>query len=419
MVFDSMDLYLLAFALPMILNEWGLTTGSAGWITSAAMWGMIVGAYGWGYLSDRLGRRLCLQSTILIYAIFTGLCALALGPISLFIARFLTGTGLGGMVPVDYAVVAEFVPAKHRGRFLACAVTIWPMGGLIGAFVALNLTEVFGWQVLFVVGALPALMVFIIRRWIPESSRFLLSTNRPEEAEKVVWFMEERSGITDHKPLEAPEDGDFSIYKDNPPSFFELFKKQFIVRTIVVWGVWFAHCVPYYAVGLWLPTLMTKYFGIERATTFKIMMLVVCVGIVGRACCMLLIEKAGRKALLIVYSLCGAVCMCIYPQAGDTTQLIIIACCASFFYEGIWCAIVPYTAENYPTHIRSTASGAASAAGRWAAVVGPIFVGYALNLNSLGLLFYTFAVCMVILAILVYVLGRETAGKSLEELGNN
>lgn len=412
-IFDSLDLYLISFAMPMILKEWGISTASAGWLVSAAMWGMLIGAYLWGYLADRIGRRSSMQGTILIYGVVTGLCALAWNAMSLFWGRLVVGTGLGGLVPVDFAVQAEFIPAKHRGRLMAASVVLWPLGGLLGAWIALSMAPVYGWRVLFVVGALPALLVFFVRKLIPESARYLQSKGRHQEAFEVVQWVEKKSGIKDSKPIDT--NVDYKQFAEKPVSIMELFGAKYIKRTILTWGIWFAQCIPYYAVGLWLPTLMTKYYGIPQTSTFKIMMGITVVGIIGRAVGMMLVDSWGRRPVMISFGILAGLGILLYTQVQTANGLLMVAATAAFFYEGIWAAIAPYTAELYPTRMRTTAAGAATGAGRWAAAIGPIFVGYALG-ASLNLLFYTFAGCFFALALLVAVVGIETKKKSLEEI---
>lgn len=415
LIFDSLDLYLISFAMPMILKEWGISMQTAGWVVSASMWGMLIGAYLWGILADRIGRRYSMQGTILIYGLVTGICALVWNTMSLFWGRFIVGVGLGGLIPVDVAVQAEFIPAKYRGRLMAASVVLWPLGGLVGAWVALRLASAYGWRVLFVVGALPALMFFFVRRLVPESARFLQSRGRHQEAFEVVLGLEKKAGINDSKRFTMDTSLNHRDFEEKPVSLTELFRAKYIKRTILTWGIWFAQAFPYYAVGLWLPTLMTKYYGIPQASALKIMMGITVIGIIGRAVGMVFVDSWGRRPVMISFGILAGLSILLYTQVQTANSLLVVASLAAFFYEGIWAAIAPYTAELYPTRMRTTAAGAATAAGRWAAAIGPIFVGYALA-TSLNILFYIFAGSFFALALLVTTLGMETKKKSLEEI---
>lgn len=415
LIFDSFDLYLISFAMPMILKEWNISSITAGWLASGAMWGMIIGAYLWGIIGDRIGRKTSLSGTILVYSLITGLSAWAWNTFSLFAARFAVGIGLGGLVPVGSAVEAELLPAKYRGRMMAASIVLWPLGGLLGAVVALSLAK-YGWRTLFVVGALPALIVFITNKIIPESPRFLQSRGKHELAEKYVRYMEKKSGIAvPDGPIILDNTVDYKLLEEKPPSLMVLFSKKYIKRTILTWGIWFTQCLPYYALSLWLPTIMTKYYAVPVATSFKIMMGITGIGIIGRFMGMLLVDSWGRKPLMITFGILSGASILMYTQINSVTSLLIVACIAAFFYEGIWAGIAPYTAELYPTSMRTTAIGAATAFGRYAAAMGPVLVGYSVA-RSLNMLYFIFSASFIILAILVASLGAETAKKSLEEI---
>lgn len=417
MVLDSMDLYLISFAMPFISKEWSLSSEVLGFVASGAMWGMMAGAYIWGILSDRIGRRTSLQWTIGIFSVVTGLCGLAWNSMSLFLGRFAVGIGLGGLIPVDYAVQAEFLPPKYRGRMMALSLVVWPLGGFLGALIAFNLTPIWGWRALFVAGAVPALLVFVVRFIIPESPRYLIDKGREAEATKTVEWMEKKCNVAPPAAAEVVIPNETAATQEHKGSIRDLFSKKYGFRTFLTSTIWFCHCLPYYGILLWLPTLFVKYYNIPQPDTLKYMMLLVGVGIVGRFVAMTVLDSWGRKPLMITYALMAGLGMLGYNFAQGTTQLLLVACFAAFFYEGSWSSIAPYTAEVFPTKIRSTGVGFSSAVGRSAAAIAPMVIGFIVDI-SLPAIFYTFAAMLFIEASVAAYFVFETRERSLEEISS-
>ncbi len=201
-LFDSMDGGLMSFVLARLKVEWHLGPDQIAIASSAGLAGMFLGGAVAGSLADRFGRKAVFQSTLLIFSIATGLCALAQGLASLVSLRFLVGIGLGGELPVAAALVSEFAPAKHRGRLIVLLESFWAFGWAAAAIIAELLArraetvgQSFPWRAAFLIGALPALYVFVLRRALPESPRYLSSRGRLDEAEAVLRSIEKDSGV--------------------------------------------------------------------------------------------------------------------------------------------------------------------------------------------------------------------------------
>ena len=187
--FDSFDIVIVSYALPSIAKEFQLVPHQIGLIGSAALAGMGVGSWIWGWIADRWGRRLVFAATVLMFSVFTGIAGLAFSLGFLIGARFLTGLGLGGMVPIDSALVAEFAPARIRGRVSAVLPLCWPIGIFAAAGISLAVVPTIGWRWVFAIGVLPALLAFIIRRGIPESPRWLAAHGRNDEARRSLAYV--------------------------------------------------------------------------------------------------------------------------------------------------------------------------------------------------------------------------------------
>src|SRR3712207_5217769 len=155
-----------------IIEEFGISTTQAGLIASATFAGMLVGAWFWGTISDYIGRRTGFQLTVLIFAIFGLLSALAPSWEWLAVLRAITGFGLGGALPLDFSLYAEFLPREDRGRNLVLLESFWAVGTILAAGLAWLFVPNFGWRPLLATSAVAALLVLWIRRSVPESPRY-------------------------------------------------------------------------------------------------------------------------------------------------------------------------------------------------------------------------------------------------------
>ena len=207
-LFDSMDSGLMSFVVARLKIEWHLGPDQIAVATSAGLAGMFLGGAVAGSLADRFGRKAIFQMTLLIFSVSTGLCALAQGLASLVLIRFLVGLGLGGELPVAASLVSEFAPARHRGRLVVLLESFWAFGWAAAAIIAEFLARraestgsAFPWRTSFLVGALPALYVFVLRRALPESPRYLASRGRLDQAEAVLRSIEKDSGLAPGEAL--------------------------------------------------------------------------------------------------------------------------------------------------------------------------------------------------------------------------
>src|SRR6201996_3906668 len=188
-LFDSFDITIVAYALPKIREEFGLSPQQVGLVGSSALAGMGLGSWFWGWVADRWGRRVVFAATVLMFSVCTGIAGMSMSLGFLVGARFLTGLGLGGMVPIDQALVAEYAPARIRGRVSAILPLCWPIGIFAAAGAGLLIVPNFGWRWLFALGALPAILVYFIRRGVPESPRWLADQNRHREARASLAYV--------------------------------------------------------------------------------------------------------------------------------------------------------------------------------------------------------------------------------------
>lgn len=189
LLFDSMDVGLLAFVLTSIAKQWHLNPDVMGLLGSISFIGMAIGSAAAGLFADRFGRRSVFMWTLLIYSIATGLTAFATDVGIFIVLRFLVGLGLGGELPVATTYVLESSPEPERGRRVVFLETFWALGSLVAAIVSYFVVPSVGWRVVFLIGALPALYTLILRLALPESPKFQSLRKRQSMAEtfRVLW----------------------------------------------------------------------------------------------------------------------------------------------------------------------------------------------------------------------------------------
>ena len=411
-LFDSMDTGLIAFILPVLAKEWGLAPGQMGLIGSIGLIGMALGAVVSGTIADRIGRKKVFTITVLLYSIASAFCALAWNYQSLLVFRFLVGFGLGGELPVAATLVSEYAPSRVRGRFIVLLESFWGLGWIAAACIAYFFIPLYGWRMAFLIGALPALYVCLIRMHMPESVRYLLAHGRIGEARQIVVSLERQL----HVPV-AP----FVSEKETVPvvakaSFRELWKKPFASRTIMLWLVWFGINFSYYGIFMWLPSLVFQQ-GFTVVKTFEYVLIMTLAQLPGYYCAAWLVDKIGRKYTLSAFLLFSGVASYFFGHASTAAALMMWGSVMSFFNLGAWGVLYTYTPEQYPTAIRALGSGWAAGFGRFGGMAAPMMVG-ALLARSFGFasVFYMFALVFAAVAVIVMSLGVESKQKDLESI---
>lgn len=412
-LFDSMDTGLISFVLPLLAKEWGLSPEQVGWIGSVGLIGMALGAVLAGTIADKFGRKNVFAATVILYSVSTGLCAVAWSYESLLVFRFLVGFGLGGELPVAATLMSEYAPSALRGRFIVLLESFWGVGWLVAALISYLLIPRFGWQVAFIIGALPALYVFLIRLHMPESIRYLLSKGKFEEAQQIILTLEKKLGVVS-KPF------DKAFVEDATPIFklnvFTLWKPMFRVRTIMLWLAWFGIVFSYYGIFMWLPSIVFTQ-GFEVVKTFEYVLIMTLAQLPGYFAAAWLVDVIGRRYTLSLFLLMSGVCAYFFGNAETATELLMWGAAMSFFNLGAWGVIYTYTPELYPTAIRALGSGWAAGFGRIGGMIAPMLVGVLLAHGApMNLIFVMFASVFVVISLIVLSLGIESKRKSLEEI---
>jgi MFS transporter, putative metabolite:H+ symporter len=414
--FDAFDALSIAYILPVIAPLWNLAPQQVGFLISAGFAGQLVGALFFGWVAERYGRMTSLVFSIATFAILSFACAFAWDYWSLLILRTLQGVGLGGEVPVAATYIGELSKARARGRFVLLFELVFPAGILAASVLGLWLVPHLGWQSMFLVGAIPSVLVLFLQRLLPESPRWLAARGRDAEAEAALRRIEEGTARAFGAPLPLPE---FRVTATpKPPSWSDVFGPVYLRRTLVVWVIWFATYFVNYGLGTWLPTLYRTVFHLSLETALSLQLYTNMITICASFACAMLIDWTGRR----LWFTCAFL--------GSSASLLALWYIGAFSPERVWwfgtlsamcvatmsLAVYLYTPELYPTRSRALAVGTATAWLRLASIIGPNVVAFMVAGPGLNSLFLVFGLVALTAAIIVGLFAIETKGRVLEEI---
>ena len=301
--------------------------------------------------------------------------------------------------------------------------SFWAYGWVLAALIAYFVIPQYGWRAAFFIGALPAFYVFVLRRSLPESPRFLLSKGRTAEAEAVIASVERESGVASPAGAISPDSGRGRVVEARPEvgpmqRFSELWSSAYVRRTVMLWVLWFTIVFSYYGIFTWLPTLLSEG-GRGLTRSFQYVLIITLAQIPGYFSAAYLVDKVGRKWTLAPYLFLTAVGAFFFRNAGADAQILFWGCWISFFNRGVGRRVHLHSrAVSDP--VRGTGAGWAAAFGRFGRGAGSpdgwpdddeLGVGY-------ELVFLLFSAVLLVGALNVMLLGEETKGKTLEEIAS-
>ncbi len=405
---DAMQVLAVGFTAASIAATFGLTVPEALQTGTLFFLGMLIGAVAFGRLADRIGRRRVLLITVACDAVFGTLSIFAPDFIVLLALRFLTGAAVGGTLPVDYAMMAEFLPARNRGRWLVMLEGFWALGTLIVALAAWGFATAGvadAWRYIFALTAVPAVLGIGLRFLVPESPLYLLRSGKADEARAIV----ERILVTNGRP---PLARDATLALPAPAPRTGIFSKGLRGRSILILAIWLLVSVSYYGVFTWMPPkLAGDGFGFVRGYGFLV--LVALAQIPGYALAAYGVEAWGRRPTLVAFCLLSAVGCLAFVVAGTTAMIGASLLVMSFALLGTWGALYAYTPELYPTEARATGMGAAGGVARFGGLLAPSLIGL-LVAQSFNLAVGVFAGLLVIAAIAAFLIDAETRQAALD-----
>ena len=406
---DGFDLVVLGAVTPALLEyeAWGLTAPQIGAITSYGLIGMMIGALGIGTLADAIGRRMCILLSVTGFSLFTALLAVAPSPEVFGVFRFLAGLGLGGLIPTAATMVSEYAHLRRGSSSITFMMTGYHVGGVLTALLAIPVLPVLGWRAMFVIGALPALvLVPLMLRYLPESPSFLVSRGRREEAEGLA----ARYGIA-LEPEEVrevraeertTEGGRFGAVKT-------LFSGGYLLGTLAFSVASFMGLLLVYGLNQWLPTIMRDAgYALGAALAF---LLVLNVGAVaGLLVAGPVADRYGSKVACAGWFGLAAVFLFLLSVQMPLVLTYFAVFVTGFFVFSAQVLLYAYVSRHYPTGGRGTALGWAAGIGRIGAICGPLLGGFLLGAGlAVPWGFYAFAVVGLLGAVFIFAVPRSPA----------
>lgn len=416
--FDGYNTLAIAFAMPVLVHLWHLAPSKIGIIISAGYLGQLAGAFLFSWMAERAGRLRVLTYTIALYGVMGLFCAFAWSATSLIVFRFIQGIGTGGEVPVAGAYINEFVGAKSRGRFYLLYQVIFPVGLACAGIAGYFLVPIFGWKVLFLIDAVPALLTIPLRWTLPESPRWLLAKGRIKEADTFVTRVEadlQSRGVQLAEPKPIVMRAASGVPKAR---FRDLFKGIYLRRTLVLAVLCMAAYLVNNGLITWLPTLYRTMFHVPLKTSLGYGFITSGCGVFASVLCALLIDKVGRKPWYVWTFFLPVIPLAALAIIGakSATEVLVLASCTYAIIQTISFSLYLYSAELYPTRMRALGVGTASAWIRIGSTVGPTIVGAVIAGYSMSWVFVVFAVVAAVGGSVCGLFAIETKGRVLEEL---
>lgn len=421
--FRSVNIGVVAYVLASLISDWNLSSAEAGAVASTGIAGMVLGVALVGALADRFGRKLIFEATFVLFGIGALLSGISWSLPSLLFFRFVAGIGLGGGSPPVLTLVSELSPSRHRGLMMLLLEGFWVIGSSLAALLAALVIPSLGWRMAFLVGAIPLLYVVVMQWLLPESPRFLLGKGRVREAEETVRKIERECGVEPEDGIEV-ESSPRSLSADGAARaaprrarLTDLFSGIYLKRTACIWILWAVVCYCYYGVYMWLPSLVVSA-GFSMFDSFTLMFFVTLAQLPGCVFGALLVDRIGRKRTLVPSLLLCGISSYLFSLWASAQSILIFGSLISFFLLGAWGIMTTFTAELYPTRLRSTGVGWAGALGRLVGVAAPMATGLIVSQTGggYGPVFLSFALILLLGGLSVAFLGEETMGQSLERL---
>ncbi|NHN69053.1 aromatic acid/H+ symport family MFS transporter [Pseudomonas fluorescens] len=372
MLFDGYDLVIYGSVVPRLMEQWSIPPVQAGWMGSAALFGMMFGAIAIGPFADRFGRRKIILGAIALASVSAFANAFAWDVQSFAALRFFTGVGLGGAIPNIVALMSDLSPTTRRSTLTTIMLSFYSIGAMISALVSMLVIPKFGWEATFLIGGLPLLCLPWMYRYLPESLPFLLSKDKSAASVLLTRIV---PGIDISSVRFEP-----AVRTSSSTPLSRLFKEGRGVGTVFLW-LGFGMCLlMVYGLNTWLPKIMVAGgYPLGSSLMFLVTLnLGATIGALGGGW---LADRWGCKPTLILFFALAVVSLCTLGIKPGPILLNVMLLIAGATTIGTLAVIHAFAAQQYPSEIRSTAVSWCSAIGRFGGVAGPALGGLMLSLN--------------------------------------
>lgn len=401
---DGFDIQAMAFAAPALASQWGIKRELLGPVLAASIAGMGIGSVLLGWLADRLGRKLAFCLCFATQALGSLLCIGAGSLSALFVFRFIVGLGLGGAAPLAAALVAEWTPQRVRAAAVAIAIVAVPLGGMLGASLAQALIPDHGWRAVFVAGALlSGVCLAVAAALLPESPKYL--ARRPQQHPRLARLLNRLIGEARFTAADRFVIDDDTRSRES--ELLQLLRSPYLGTTLLLWAAFSCNTLALYAFVNWLPTVLSSA-GASLGAALNGSFAFNAGGIVGAVSSASVLARYGSRRVGVTVALLGAAAVLLIgvglgqpARAGGTGAAVLALVIASgACLHGMQAFLYAVGAHSYPTPIRASGVGSASAVARVGGVlssaVGSAF--FALGL-SVGQFFYILAGVIVLTAV--------------------
>lgn len=423
--FDAMDGAIIAFVLPVLIGLWSLSNFDAGIVASATYIGYFFGALVSGMAGDLIGRRIIMMWALAIFCLASLASAFATSWPVFFGLRIIAGFGIGAESVIIAPFLSEFVASRYRGSFVGSLAGFFSFGFLGAAVLGYLLVPAadWGWQLAIVITALPIFLLLWWRKALPESPRWLESEGRHKEADAVLLAIEQEVSQQQRHPLPeveitatAVETNQAAVEsKSVGKNLAALWSPGMARITTMTWLLWTSITFSYYSFFTWIPTLLVQS-GMTITQSFSYSLGIYAAQIPGYYSAAYFNERIGRRSTIVSYLLLGSLSAIALATSTSDAQAVTASVFLSLFMNGTYAGVYAYTAEVFPTAIRTTGAGVASAIGRLSAICAPVLVGIIFPLWGFAGVFSVTTVVLLIGALAVVLLGVSTKGRSLEAI---
>lgn len=416
-VLDGFDYQSTSFALPSLTHEFHLNPAAAGAVGSATNIGLLVGALLFSVLSDRVGRRPIFVTVLATYALGTFLSAVAPSYPALLAARVVAGLGIGAEFPIAFALLAEYSPARLRHVLIPLGPCCYGAGFVLAGLLSAALIPALGWRSVYWVGIAPALLVLYVRRYIPESIRFLVARRRLAEAARVAEHVLTATRTRDVE-LVPPE--------AQPAVGLGLGRRMSLLRAsaaavVALSLLYFCYYIQSFAILTWLPTIFVRQgFTLVRSFDYTVIILV------ATPLSMLLAawlqDRIDRRYALLLLTVLGGAFFLAFGLSFEFRLPLAVTVGSQFlqglFGSGVVAILYTLGTELFTTDVRSLGMGVVTAVGRLGAIAGPSVLGILLTFGTaIHQIIYWFTLPLLVAALLALVLIRvDPRQKTLERV---